>query len=274
MPELIHSTKEILIDLDNHIKTKKPFSLIRIGDGCLGLLSVLKETHERTGKWAGRKGFRVIRNTHRRIGIPEERWQDVVDLYIQMMNEANYVGSYDAFLVDELIYKAVGDLCKNCKLIHRNSGIMNESYCSPYFHYFSIVEGEMNLFDVMRGRRVMCMTDRVHVIPKLKEKSGASLIDYIFIPDNSMHFNNYFKVCAKQIMRKSQNYDLWLIGGGYLGKIYTGLVKKYRGRALDIGRLFSFWAGERKVDSRPKRFIKYNPETLLCERIRGEGKIW
>jgi hypothetical protein len=77
------------------------------------------------------------------------------------------------------------------------------------------------------------------------------------------------------IRNNAAKYDLFLIGAGFLGKIYCNEVKRCGGRVFDSGRLFDFWGGMRVIDSRPKRFIKMNTTKMLCERIKKHPSgVW
>lgn len=275
METYIYSTEEILQDLNDKIFKKEPFSTIRYGDAVFGMVaSFLCPNVINEGKWSRTKPANIIM---RQLTIPVIRREEMIKRVVRAADNANYCDSFEAY---NYLYtkKGVGIIGRKWKEIHEGCGITNESYCSCFLHYFSITEGEYNLFNIMKGRKIYCISNQVEVIKKLKLKSGAESIGAYKIPrraKSGQHFRKHFKKIISFIRKNSNDYDLFLIGAGFLGKIYCDEVKKSGGRAFDVGRLFDFWSGVRNIDSRPKRFIKMNREKMLCERIRKHPSgVW
>lgn len=277
MTEYIYGTEEILRDLNEHIINKEPFSTVRFGDGCYGIVaSYFCPDLIVGGKWSGGQDNKIVQSVLRQLGVPVQNRFDIVKKVVWAANNANYIDSYDAFLT-ELSPRQVGPLASKWKEIHKYAGIGNVSYCSPFLHYFSVVENEYNLFDVMKKRTIFCISHNVYITPKLRILSNAKEIHSYQIPrrGKKLHYTKHFNYIVNLIEEEATNYDLFLIGAGLLGKIYCGLIKEHGGRAFDAGRLFDLWAGKRHIDSRPKRLIKMNTTKLLCERIRNcNGKVW
>jgi len=276
--EKIYSTEEILKDLNNCIIKKKPFSTTRLGDAGHGILaSFICPDLIEVGKWSGAKGKRGSNNILGQLTVPTPHRNRIVRRVIKACDQANYTDCYEAFY-DLDTTKGVGILGRKWKEIHECCGITNENYCSSFVHYFSIVDGEYNLFDIMKNRRIFCITSMVQPLEKLKLVSGAAVIDHYKIPRrgrSAAHYRKHFKQVCKLINQRAKNYDLFIIGAGFLGKIYCGLVKEKGGRAFDAGRLFDFWAGTRRIDSRPKRFITYSGKKMLCIRKRKpRSNLW
>lgn len=275
----IHSTKTILSKLDKCILNKEPFSIMRFGDAVFGILTAFFCPEVITvGKWSGSKGQKLANNILGQLTIPVGDRNDICQRIVDSANRADYIDSYDAYL--RLNRRRLGILARNWKQIHEGSGITNTSYCSCFVHYFSIVENELNLFDIMRGKKIFCITSRLICLDELQKKSNASIIDSYRIPRRgrkAAHYRMYFNSVMRLIRKKATQYDLFLIGGGLLGKIYCDQVKIHGGRAFDAGRLFDFWSNVRTIDSAPKRFLRYNNKKMLCERIKtpkyGKG-IW
>jgi len=274
----IHSTEEILKDLNNCIRKKKPFSVMRFGDACLGIMcSFLAPNFIKHGKWKGGQKCGLANSIFRQLGVPVKRRKLICNKLVKYANEANYIDSFDCYFTEMKSKKGIGNLAFSWKEIHELIGITNESYCSTFLHYFSIVDGEYNLFNVMKNRSVFCISNQVQVTNLLKDKSGAKIIDSYKIPrrGGKFHYQNHYRNVINMIKKNSTKYDLFLIGAGLLGKIYCGVIKENGGRAYDVGRLFDFWAGIRKIDSRPKRFIQMDHSKFLCNRLKNfGGKVW
>lgn len=274
--KLVHSTKDILLDLEKHVKLKKPFSTIRLGDGVLGVISVFFAPDiVETGKWSGERGLNYCKGIFRGIKIDLETAKIFTSKIIKYCNEANYIDSYDAFKTEEILNKSLGPLAKKWQEIHKIVGISNVNYCNPFLHYFSVVEGEYNLFDIIKNRKVLCIGPRIVLKDKLKEKSKCKSVDWLQVLAKGNHYRLRHREIVRKIRRTCSQYDVCLVGAGFLGKFYCGLVKSRGGRAFDVGRLFDLWAGRRKIDSRSKRIIRMNTQKMLCERLLNHnGKVW
>lgn len=274
----IHTTEEILKDLNQCIVKKKPFSTIRYGDAVYGMVaSFLCPGLIDSGKWKGSKGRKFANTIMGQLTIPTNNRLGFINRVVRAADNANYCDSFEAYhYLDSK--KGVGIVGEKWKDIHECVGITNTSYCSCYLHYFSIVDGEYNLLNIMNGRKIFCVSNQVHIARKLQEVSGAATIDTYQIPRrgrSGKHFREHFRKIMNIIRDNARNYDLFLIGAGFLGKVYCDKIKRCGGRAFDAGRLFDLWSGVRVVDSRPKRFIKMNTNKMLCERIRKHPSgVW
>lgn len=277
---VIHSTEEVLRDLDNHIKEGKPFATTRFGDVGYGVVSYYKcpqvITHCKKWNHGG-----IQKDILTRLGVPKKKIRPIVDRIVENANISNYIDSPAAYsyeLSENGVPNSIGGLAASWKAIHEASGVTNDSYCSALIHYFSIVEGEYNLFDIMKGRSIFCISNQLQTLDKLKKKSGAAVIDYYQIPrrgKKGVHYSEHYHNIMDIIKEKSSQYDLFLIGAGLLARVYCGEVKRNGGRVFDSGRLFDFWSGKRIIRGRSKWFLKMNTKKLLCERILGYGnKIW
>jgi hypothetical protein len=279
--EHIYPTEFILKELNNCVVKKEPFSIIRLGDAGLGIIYSFncKGIVDR-GKWKGGKGRKMSNNILGQLTVPPFRRERIVKAVINACDNANFVDCYEAFFFLNTM-KGVGILGEKWKDIHECCGITNTKYCSSFVHYFSITDGEYNLFNIMKNRKIFCITStEKKTLERLKIKSGADVIDSYQIPRRGRkggHYRLHFKRIMRLIKRNAKDYDLFLIGAGFLGKVYCGKIKQLGGRAFDAGRLFDFWGNGRIIDSRPKRFIVYNQEKMLCDRIKtsttGKG-VW
>lgn len=275
----IHTTEEILKDLNSCIENKDPFSIVRFGDAIYGILSsFLCPNVIPAGKWSRSVGRRRSNNILGQLTIPDDKREDMCNMMVDAANNANYIDSYDAYKM--IRRRRLGIIARMWQDIHNCCGITNTSYCSCFVHYFSIVQSEYNLFDIMKGRKIFCITSRLQCLKKLEELSGAEVLDSYRIPRRgrkARHFRDHFEEVNRIINKNATKYDLFLIGGGFLGKLYGDNIKKNGGRAFDAGRLFDFWSNVRLIDSAPKRFLVYNKDTFLCRRKRRSVKgklVW
>lgn len=274
----VFTTDYILNDLEEHVKDKKPFSTVRFGDAAYGIIaSFLAPKLLDRGKWKGSRGRKAANSILGQLTIPNPRREEMVNRMVDAAQNANYCDCFDAYFFLNS-RKGVGVVGEKWKDLHEAVGITNPNYCSPFLHYFSIVEGEMNLFEIMKGRRIFCISNQVQIANRLQKVSKAKTVKTYRIPRRGRrgrHFRDHYPKVMKFIRRNAKKYDLFLIGAGFLGKIYCAEVKASGGRAFDAGRIFDFWGGRRSIDSRPKRFIKMNPSKMLCERIKKHPSgVW
>lgn len=274
----IATTDYILNDLEEHIQQKKPFSIIRYGDAIYGIIASFRAPKliDR-GKWKDRKGLTASNNIMGQLTIHPYKREQVVSQLIKAAEEANYCDSFDAYFHLNT-RKGVGILGEKWKDIHEAAGITNDKYCSAFVHYFSIIDGEMNLFELMKGRRIFCISNQTQIVTRLQKVSKAKVIKSYRIPRRGRkggHYKLHYRKVMKFIRNNAKKYDLFLVGAGLLGKLYCAEIKRQGGRAFDAGRIFDFWGGKRQIDSRPKRFIKMNNSKMLCERKKKHPSgVW
>lgn len=273
----INTTKCVLEDLNDCIINNRPFSIVRFGDAIFGILSaLLAPGFIDSGKWSKSKGRKLANTILGQLTIPTNKRIQLCERMVKSANNADYIDSYDAYLL--LNRRRLGIIARNWKEIHEQVGITNESYCSCFVHYFSIVDGEYNLFDIMKDRRIFCIGNSLQCLDKLKQLSGATVIDSYKIPGRGRrngHYKRHFRKVMRLIKRNATKYDLFLIGAGFLGKIYCDEVKINGGRSFDAGRLFNFWCGARSIDSAPKRFLVMDKQKMLCRRLRKhDSGVW
>jgi len=93
----------------------------------------------------------------------------------------------------------------------------------------------------MAGRKICIITAK----PEVKRVLSGYNIDVIkIVGHNENQYKNSFHDVIDIIKRTATNYDFWLVAAGELGRIYTGSIKEYGGRAVDIGFVVEFWLGE------------------------------
>lgn len=246
----IYTVREILTELDNCIKNKKPFSLIRFGDGGIKFLeSIIYNRNQQR--------FLEILDKE---GIPYNKVYPIFHLWGKFATEANFIDSPEIYFTDKFWPRfteqkrmRVLPTIKDWKKIYQNAGFDNDRFCNPEVNFLMLIERNdcPNLIDVIKNKKVRSITDH-QVINKLLSKfCDSSLLEISGWYQNQ--FVNSFRNVTKEIKRDAKKYDLWLVGAGELGRVYTGLIKKHGGRAIDIGSVFDCWI----TNNLPTRLVGY-----------------
>ena len=93
----------------------------------------------------------------------------------------------------------------------------------------------------MSKRKICIITARPEVKTVLKDYN-VDIVKIVGHYENQ--YKNSFNNVADIIKKTAKEYDFWMIAAGELGRIYTGMIKEYGGRAIDIGFIVEFWLGE------------------------------
>jgi len=239
----IYNVEYILNELKNCIKNKLPFSLIRLGDGGLKFLDcVLK------GK------INKLNSINEKEGIPNFKIMSVFKLWQKYASEANFIDSSQVYYNNKFwsrikgpkkkISKETDYLLKNWKDIYFNSQFNNNRYCNPEVNFLMCIRRldtkSENLLDILKNKKICIISTYRNIGNKLLDLSPY--IDTIRVVkqyENQYH-NNFRQVC-KILRKESNNYDIFLVAAGELGRIYIGLIKEMGGRALDIGSIVDSW---------------------------------
>jgi len=281
MKSKVHSTQHILKDLDNCIKRKKSFSVMRHGDTGYEIMHSYLAKNKKNIlpgiNFGASKKFSASNKICNQLGIPVGKRQLVARKIARFTSNANYIDSPLAFSYLKRNYIYSLNSIEWQRIIN-NLKIKNNSFCNPLLNCFCIIEGEYNLFDVMKKRRIFCITNNTKILPKIQNISKATKIDFIQIPGRNAknaHYPNYFHKINKIIQEKSTYYDFFLVGAGYLGRYYIGMIKQYGGRAFDFGAAFKLWKSGNSMRKKIKPFIRMNNKTFLCKRkIKTGSGVW
>lgn len=235
----IYTTKDILSDLRKKIKNNKPFSLIRFGDGALKFVTSVMSGN-----------LVPLIKACRKEGIPLEKAVSVVNCWGKYGSDSDYIDKPDIYFMKDYWERRKGrkkqlsettkEKLKDWQSIYYTAGIECKKFCHPDVNYFSFLNSfKFNLFSLIKNKKVCCITNYIEV-ENIFERLGVHC-DIIEIPSwYGNHFSR-FKQVMTEIRYKAKDYDLWLVGGGELGRIYTGRVKELGGRAFDIGSVFDSW---------------------------------
>jgi len=247
----VYTKDQILKDVDDAIKNKRAFSLIRFGDGGLKAMQSLLNNHE--------DNIEIISNKE---GIPVEEFNRIISLWAIYANSADYIDTPTVYFNNRFWKRYKKDhipiniltenLLKKWNIIYESIKIKTKEkkYCNPEFNWLSILNYPVNLLDILKNRKI-CFISIYDDIPRLSSKFD---VDFHKIVG---HYENQFKYSFKEtiefIEENIDNYDLWLNSSGELGRLYSGRIKELGGVVIDMGFVAQYWYNFK----RPERFNRY-----------------
>lgn len=241
----IYTVNEILTKLDDCIINKKPFSLIRFGDGIKFLDSILRKNNKR------------ILTILKKEGIPIKMVYPIFYLWGKYGSKADFIDSSEIYFSNKFWSRYtrldVIPIMKKWREIYNDSEINNDNFCNPEFNFLSLlkIKDKKNLIDVIRNRNICWITNHPDVKNKLKEYCNIDIIE--IVGWNNNHYKNCYKNVTKQIKKLANEYDVFLNSSGEVGRIYTGIIKQFGGRCLDVGSISDYLIS----NELPKRLKKY-----------------
>lgn len=251
---MLYKLNHILNDINCHLEEKKPFSLVRVGDGDLKLL------------WDIHLG-KVNKQKFERSGIPEDQGQFVIDIYRDGCNTANYTSSFDEYYTEAMwnrkFSKGTRIKIKNWKEVYKNVGITNRNFCSPEIGFFFFLKNvKNNLINQMKGRNVCIITSYKRVDIKLK-RIGINAELFSIPGINQGHYSSYNHnvKTLKKLVAKGK-FDIFLNAAGALGKGYSYHIKEAGGICIDIGNVARFWCNGAIVGRYKKILIGASANTF------------
>jgi len=245
----IHKIEEILNDLDNCIIEKKPFSLIRLGDGGVKFLHSIFY-----------KDNKQLDEIIRKEGLARTKILETLELLALYIRDCNYIDTPEVYFTDEFWPRLKGFSASTNKVkqmtdhtIHRLkmwrelyslAEFDNENFCNPEANFLMIIKrrdkNKKNLLDIMKGRKVCFIT----VFKELEEVMKKYKYD-VKVVEIVGHYENQYKNSFSNVIdfidKEIENYDLWLVAAGELGRLYSGFIKKKGGIAVDIGFIAEYW---------------------------------
>lgn len=242
----IYKVDEILQEIRLCIAHKKPFSLIRFGDGGLKFIDALINGDD--------KHLQMI---CKKEGLPLNKVPEILELWGHYARRANFIDCPEVYFTGDFwprikrknksISNATNKLLIEWQDLYSRAEFDNERYCNPETNYLMTLDRRnvkgSTIMDVMRHRRICFITARRELYDKFK-RYHVDVSIYPIVNQYENHYNVCFKDTMKYISSMAPNYDLWVTAAGELGRIYTGFIKECGGRAVDIGFVADFWAGD------------------------------
>ncbi len=261
---MFYKTDHILNDLRDHIKNKKPFSIVRLGDGDLKMIKIMLR-----GDYAARK--------FRQQGIPntKEAFDELLKIYRRSCNNANYISNFDVYFNKKILWKRnvkPKTLAKmeDWRKVYRDIGVNNTNYCSPEIGVYLFLNRRTNLFNLMKGSKVCLITCFPNVESKMR-RLGYNVDTFLIPGRNGNHQKHYNKKIIK-LKRIIGKYDFFIVGAGAYGRGYSLCIKRNGGIAVDVGQVFDVW-NTRKLPDRLRGLVRYDAKNMIFI-LTDRGKMY
>ena len=262
----IYKVNEILLKLLHCIVKDKPFSHIRLGDGGIKLIHAYSYND-----------YKQLEQIIKKEGLPKKGLDYVLKLWVRYVNEADFIDTPEVYYngefwprvkrIDKGINKETTTKLLNWKFLYDKIGFTNENYCNPESNYLMVIKRPFNLISLMRERKFCIITARHNLKNKLRRKGfDVDIVKIVGHYEN--HYIKSFQYVIDEIEKNARKYDFWLVAAGELGRIYSGLIKEYGGRCLDIGFVADFWDAK-EVHSRLHPFVSRYDELQLTLTSKG-----
>lgn len=237
----IFKVGEILKDLESHIKERTPFSLIRFGDGGIKFIHAILNGDQKQ-----------LQQIILKEGLPTLKILEIFELWGYYARQANYIDTPEVYFTDEFwprlkgSHKAMSkktiEKLRLWRDLYSCAEFDNENFCNPEINFLFIlnINRRRNLLDVMKNKKICCIT----TFPKIKDKLleyGYNIDVVKIVGQYGNHYKNSFDEVIKKIKETANNYDFWVVAAGELGRIYSGIIKEEGGRAIDIGFVIEYW---------------------------------
>ena len=240
---MLYNVNYIKEDIIEHVKNKKPFSLVRVGDGDLKLLVKLNQGMINEVKF-------------KRSGIPNDKGPEILKMYRESCNFANYTSSFEMYYTNRFWSRdfsaSTKRKVKNWKKIYTSIGIKNENFCNPEIGYLLFLKN-INLLKPLKNKKICLITCFADLEARFKSRGFDVFV--IRIPRlYQNHYSEYNRI-VKEIKKKMASTDIFLIGAGALGFGYALVIKKNGGIAVDVGQVMNTWKSG-KVAKRFRNILK------------------
>ena len=240
----IYKSEVIYNEIKDCLENNLPFAICRMGNAEISTI-------------AGR-GLSHMRSITQ--GIPESNIIELLDLLKHSANNCNYVSSMGAWLTEEFFEKNIkkDSIYRQWESIYKEFGITNTQYCNPDIGYLIFLEGKLNLWNLIKDKRICLITSKYSAWEKMY-KQGISCSILQVTPQTvrqeykkdmkiplcgRWHWEEYEKMKKCINVYMDDGYDIFLIGAGYLGKGYSEYIKSIGGISFDVGKVMDTWNGE------------------------------
>ena len=233
----IYKICEIFDKLEWCIYNKLPFSHIRFGDGGIKYIHSLIYND-----------VSQLSTIIKKEGLPRSGVVDIFELWGYYARQADFIDTPEVYYNGKFwprikkpgkpINQETDEKMRSWKDLYERAEFDNENYCNPESNCLFILRRpeQRNLLDFIKGKKVCCITAKPEI------KTLFPQFDIIEIVGQWQNqYKNSFKKVVDIIKETAKNYDVWLVAAGELGRIYSGLIKEYGGRCLDIGFVIEYW---------------------------------
>lgn len=251
-------------ELISRIKSKKPFSLIRLGDGEGDLLFWLKHK-DNYPHLAALSTLKILTIMFGKKAPTPHQWDNFVHYLDLAINESDIIGipNYQQTSL------ALEKLKSNDSLsfdFRGNTGIVavrdylstkNDQFyqdkiiCNWHVHHsllafmstiivyadkVSAISCYPNILEVLQENFNITKGQLISIPPQASNIKNSP--DEFHYPERFTDINDYLKKTDSV-----EEGELFLVAAGLLGKYYCGLIKQQGGMAIDIGSIMDVWMG-------------------------------
>lgn len=235
---MVHKVQGIYNHMKDCLENKQSFSICRMGNAEVstihtGILSPMRSITQ---------------------GIPESSTLELLELLKHSANTCDYVSSMGTWLTEDYFEKNIkkDSIYRQWKEIHQEFGITNINYCNPDIGYLMFMEGEYNLWNLIKDKRIGIITSKLELWNKMDVDLLIRVPEMTTRPEYQKgmteplygwHWEEYESI-KRTIGSLVKDIDIFLIGAGYLAKGYSAYIKELGGISLDVGKVMDTWNGE------------------------------
>jgi hypothetical protein len=248
--------------ISKHITERTPFSLVRFSEGEGRILAYPQwlsgwEAAHQTLTY--QYGPKVLEAAYRRWGLPgfNKTLSVIHDGMIQSARNADVVGLPTAvhfspirttrdlqaqvgFASALLSLGTVLDLSPSQKIV--------DCYCNH------VLQRDGSFDTLLRNLPFVGTVGHSDIGKALQSRFNIKVTQHISIPAHAtfltlegLHFPDRFYEIARTLEVPHQG-AVFLVGAGYLGKLYCDLIKQRGGIAIDVGSVFDGWTGRGRAE--------------------------
>ncbi len=243
------------------INERKPFSLIRLGDGEGAWIDMGPDDDQAFAGLYAMNRSDILKLWFGNDSLLDDALFNAMRAtFMSAIHNADLIGfPYSLRMVMEYDSKSVrgAPSCNNIiRWAAEQLGHNDVEFCSNDMH--------IELHDAGFFKKLFASPTPIGIITchaqlpyKLASDAGANVVQAELIPEekgfskvigqNGMdeaHFPSVFRRVMQNLGEHSQQGVVWLIAAGYLGKLYCGKVREMGGVALDVGSLSDGWIGK------------------------------
>ena len=230
------TTKFVYLSIVEKLKNRKPFSMVRIGDGEGMTLNYKKNLNNANFIINKHLGYSLSNNEFKEvckdlkytysnadiIGAPTPRHLKISSSWKRAFKAATFLKSKNCELTSIDIHTEL--------LVH---GFLDKLLNSV--HKIFIVSGRNVNQGLMKKYPNIKEIKNFKVTPEMKYETNKA---------QEKHYPDQYNKVKKWISRQNCKGCLCLCGAGAVGKIYNQWFKERGGIAIDIGSVFDMWAGK------------------------------